>query len=96
MKADRLTRDAAASTHAHSGTPGHEHDHDHSAHSHAHAHAAPHAHAHAHSPSPSRSTPVRPPLASLLMSSALLRLAGAIALSALMWSAVAWALSGTP
>jgi hypothetical protein len=30
------------------------------------------------------------------MTSALVRLAGAIGLSALLWAAVAWALSGTP
>lgn len=65
------------------------HTHDH-AHRHEHAHGA---HAHTHAPA----SPERPQARiSLLMHPASLRLAGAVALSALLWAAVAWALSGTP
>ena len=67
--------------------PHHVHAHHHE-HDHGHAHAHPTAHSPAHESAPSS--------ASLLMSSATLRLAGAIGLSALLWAAVAWALSGTP
>ncbi len=64
---------------------GHGHGHDH-----AHAHgSAPHHHPR---PAPQPATTV----ASLLMSSAWLRLVGAAALTACLWLAVAWALAGTP
>ena len=65
---------------------GHGHGHDH-AHTHDHA-SAPHHHPR---PAPNPATTV----ASLLMSSAWLRLIGAAALTACLWLAVAWALAGT-
>ena len=82
---------------------------DHAHHSHdphdphdSHGHGPDHAHAHAHDhgsaphhhprPAPQPDTTV----ASLLMSSAWLRLVGAAALTACLWLAVAWALAGTP
>ena len=65
---------------------GHGHGHDH-AHTHDHA-SAPHHHPR---PAPKPATTV----ASLLMSSAWLRLIGAAALTACLWLAVAWALAGT-
>ena len=69
--------------------PQHSHGHDH-AHAHAHDHgSAPHHHPR---PAPQPATTV----ASLLMSSAWLRLVGAAALTACLWLAVAWALAGTP
>lgn len=72
----------------------HVHAHDHAAgHDHHHGHDAA---AHARAPSLLLPTSARAPVASLLMSSALLRLAGAVGLSALLWATVAWALSGTP
>lgn len=64
---------------------GHDHRHDHShAHDHAHGHHARHAPAHPHHEART----------SLLMSSAVHRMALATVLSALLWAAVAWALSG--
>lgn len=63
---------------------GHGHGHDH-AHDHG---SAPHHHPR---PAPQPATTV----ASLLMSSAWLRLVGAAALTACLWLAVAWALAGT-
>ena len=66
---------------------GHGHGHDH-AHAHDHG-SAPHHHPR---PAPQPATTV----ASLLMSSAWLRLVGAAALTACLWLAVAWALAGTP
>lgn len=73
---------------------GHAHGHGHGP---AHHHGPGHDHA-AHAPGPSLRlpTPAPAPVASLLMSSALLRLAGAIGIGALLWTAVVWALSGTP
>jgi ABC-type Zn2+ transport system substrate-binding protein/surface adhesin len=102
MKTERVGGQAPATGHVHTGAPGHAHGHGHD-HSHDHAHAAPHRHApghdhgaHARDVSLSLATAARPPVASLLMSSALRRLVGAIGLIALLWAAVAWALSGTP
>lgn len=71
-------------------TPTHDHAHEHS-HGHAHDHGT-----HAHAARPSASIPTNAQRASLLMSAAPWRLAGAVALSAVLWAAVAWALSGTP
>jgi ABC-type Zn2+ transport system substrate-binding protein/surface adhesin len=68
--------------------PHHSHGHGHD-HAHAHDHgSAPHHHPR---PAPQPATTV----ASLLMSSAWLRLVGAAALTACLWLAVAWALAGT-
>lgn len=72
--------------HAHDHAAGHDHHHEHG-----HDDAA-----HARAPSLLLPTPAPAPVASLLMSSALLRLAGAVGVSGLLWAAVAWALSGTP
>ena len=72
----------------------HSHQHDHGPAGHSHSHGEAHHHHH-HTPAPV----ARPPAAtttSLLMHSALARLAGASALIALLWAAVAWSLSGTP
>lgn len=104
MKADPLHRDAEGPDQAHTSAPGKDHGHGHGhAHSHDHAHGPAHRHAqshkhagHAHGAAPPRPTPSGDSRPSLLMSSAPLRLAGAIALAALLWAAVAWALSGTP
>lgn len=85
-----------APAHGPAGGHAHVHAHDHAAghdHHHGHGHDAA---AHAHAPSLLLPTPAPAPVASLLMSSALLRLAGAVGLSALLWATVAWALSGTP
>ena len=77
------------SEHAHHPHAQHGHGHDH-AHDHTHAHgSAPHHHPR---PAPQPATTV----ASLLMSSAWLRLVGAAALTACLWLAVAWALTCTP
>lgn len=72
----------------------HSQQHDHGPAGHSHSHGEAHHHHH-HTPAPA----ARPPAAtttSLLMHSALARLAGAAALIALLWAAVAWSLSGTP
>ncbi len=80
------------SDHAHHSHEPHDPQQSHG-HGHDHAHgSAPH-----HHPRP----PVKPArsattVASLLMSSAWLRLVGAAALTACLWLAVAWALTGTP
>jgi len=76
------------SDHAHHPHAQHGHGHDH-AHDHTHAHGS----ATHHHPRPA----ARPAttVASLLMSSAWLRLVGAAALTACLWLAVAWALAGT-
>jgi|GEM_PF-2491036 len=68
-------------SHGHGHGHGHDHAHDHG--------SAPHHHPR---PAPQPATTV----ASLLMSSAWLRLVGAAALTACLWLAVAWALAGTP
>ena len=83
---------AHASTHEHEHAHGHAHDHGH-----AHRHEAGHDHStHTHAAPPPQASATSKPRTSLLMSAAPLRLAGAVALSALLWAAVAWALSGTP
>ncbi|MBM3596348.1 MAG: hypothetical protein FJX31_11460 [Alphaproteobacteria bacterium] len=69
--------------HVHHHGPGHTHDHGHD-HSHDHNHGAPHALPAARAAEPGFS---------LLRLSALQRLAGVAALLALLWIAVAWALS---
>ena len=76
-----------------SGGPSHQHDHGPADHGHAHAHSHAHGAAHRHT-----TPPAQPPAAitSLLMRSALARLAGATALIVVLWAAVAWSLSGTP
>ena len=102
MKADLSHQDAHAPVSAQTGaqTPDttHEHAHGHAHdHGHAHGHAAGHNHStHTHAAPPPLASPARASRRSLLMSAAPLRLAGAVALSALLWAAVAWALSGTP
>jgi ABC-type Zn2+ transport system substrate-binding protein/surface adhesin len=72
--------------HPHEPHKSHGNGHDH-AHTHDHG-SAPHHHPR---PAPKPATTV----ASLLMSSAWLRLIGAAALTACLWLAVAWALAGT-
>ena len=80
------------SDHAH-----HSHD-PHQSHGHGHGHGHDHAHDHGsaphHPPRPAHQPATT--VASLLMSSAWLRLVGAAALTACLWLAVAWALAGTP
>ena len=72
----------------------HQDAHDHG---HAHRHEAGHDHGtHTHATPPPLASAASEPRTSLLMGSAALRLAGAAALSALLWAAVAWALSGRP
>ncbi len=96
MKPDVQPPGGSASTHAHTADLPHEHAHGHSQ---PHEHAHPHAHghgAHGHAPKPPSATATSEPRSSLLMSSAPWRLAGAVTLIALLWAAVAWALSGTP
>lgn len=92
MKADLSPQDAHAPDLAVTATEAHDHRHEH-AHGHAHDHA--HGSVHRHGAAPPLARPSEPH-SSLLMRSAALRLAGAVALSALLWAAVAWALSGTP
>jgi ABC-type Zn2+ transport system substrate-binding protein/surface adhesin len=104
MKADMSHQDAhvpdsvlmssPAHDHAHEHSQGHAHDH---AHGTAHRHAAGHEHGtHTHAAPTPLASATSEPRTSLLMSAAPLRLAGAVALSASLWAAVAWALSGTP
>lgn len=98
MKADLSHQDAHAPDPALTDTPAHQHAHGH-AHDDEHAHrdaAGPDHGTHTHAAKAPLAAPATEPRTSLLMSSASLRLAGAIALSALLWAAVAWALSGTP
>ncbi len=76
-------------------------DHAHPPHEpHGHGHEHPHAHDHAHGSAPHHHPRAAPKpaaaVASLLMSSAWLRLVGAAALTVCLWLAVAWALAGTP
>ncbi len=104
MKTDLSHQDAhvpdsvlsAAQAHA----PAHENEHSHGHahdHGHAHRHEAGHDHGiHTHAVPPPQASATSEPHTSLLMSAAPLRLACAMALSALLWAAVAWALSGTP
>ena len=99
MKADLSHQDAhvpdsvLSAEQAHAATHEHAHGHAHD-HGHAHRHEAGHDHStHKHAAPPLQASE---PRTSLLMSAAPLRLAGAVALSALLWAAVAWALSGTP
>lgn len=86
---------------AHQHAHGHAHDHD-SPHGPGHLHTAGHDHGahshglHRHAAPPPLASPAGEPRTSLLMRSAPRRLAGAVALSALLWAAVAWALAGTP
>ena len=102
MKADLSHQDAHVPESVHTSAPTHDHAHDHTHghahdHGHAHRHAAGHDHGtHTHAEQPPLSSPTSEPRSSLLMSAAPLRLVGAVALSALLWAAVAWALSGTP
>lgn len=100
MKPEVRPPGGAASHHAHAADHPHEHAQgnvqghpqspEHS-HRHAHGHGS-----HAHAPKAPPATAVIEPRPSLLMSSASWRLAGAVGLIALLWVAVAWALSGTP
>lgn len=86
-------------TNAHAQAAGHAHAHGHAhAPGHGHFHAADHDHPVVHERAPSLLLPTSAPATgrSLLMTSALRRLAGAIGLSVLLWGAVAWSLSGTP
>jgi len=84
------SREAQARPHSHSSgqTQGHRHDH---AHDHGHAHD--HAHDHRPAGEAGRGPAPAPERAlSLLRMSAAQRLAGACALSALVWAGVIWAL----
>ena len=106
MKADLSHQDAhvpdsvLSAAQAHAATHEHEHEHAHGHahdHGHAHRHEAGHDHStHTHAAKAPLADLTSEPRTSLLMSAAPLRLAGAVALSALLWAAVAWALSGTP
>jgi ABC-type Zn2+ transport system substrate-binding protein/surface adhesin len=84
------------SDHAH--RPNEPHDPHHS-HGHGHGHGHDHAQTHDHGSAPHHHPRPAPQpattVASLLMSSAWLRLVGAAALTACLWLAVAWALAGT-
>ena len=83
-----------AHAHEHSHGHGHAHAHDHDR---GHRHGASDSHGtHAHPPKPAPADSASETPSSLLMRSASVRLAGAVALSAGLWAAVAWALSGTP
>ena len=100
MKADLSHQDAHAPDAMQTSAPTHDHTHEH-AHGHTHDHRQAHRHAadhgtHTHAAKAPLAHPTSESRASLLMRSALLRLVGAVALSALLWTAVAWALSGTP
>lgn len=99
MTVDRSPLSAPAPQVEHSRTEAHAHPETHG-HGHLHAHAHTHAHAHAHTHDHgTRATvpsPANEPRSSLLMRSAPWRLAGALGLIAVLWTAVAWALSGTP
>ena len=81
------------SDHAHHSHDAHK-PHDSHGHGHGHAHAHEHGSAPHHHPRPAPQPATT--VASLLMSSAWLRLVGAAALTACLWLAVAWALAGTP
>jgi hypothetical protein len=94
MKSDFLLRNGAASAQVRAGEHTHDHAHDHS-HQHDHDHGT-HTHSPAHAAKTPPAIPASDPRSSLLMSSAPLRLAGAVMLIVLLWAAVAWALSGTP
>jgi len=98
MKADLSPRNVPAPDPAQTVAPTHEHAHAHEhAHGPVHRHAAGHDHGtHTHAAKPPLASSVSERRTSLLMNSAPLRLAGAVALSVLLWAAVAWALSGTP
>lgn len=97
-------REAQARPHSHSSgqTQGHTHDHAHNhghahdhAHDHAHNHGHDHHHAHDHRPAGEAGrgpAPAPERALSLLRMSAAQRLAGACALSALVWAGVIWAL----
>lgn len=106
MKPEPLQPGTDATAPAEGGSRELAHSHEHS-HGHAHAHAHDHGHrhgasgghgthAHAHPPKPAPADSASETPSSLLMRSASVRLAGAVALSAGLWAAVAWALSGTP
>ena len=100
MKADLSHQDAHVPDPVRTSLPTHDHAHDHT-HGHAHDHGHAHRHAadhgtHTHAAQPPLASPISESRSSLLMSAAPLRLAGGLALSALLWAAVAWALSGTP
>lgn len=83
------------SDHAHRPNEPHDPHHSHGhGHDHAHAHDHDHGSAPHHHPRPAPQPATT--VASLLMSSAWLRLVGAAALTACLWLAVAWALAGTP
>ena len=92
MKSDSLPRSGAESRQVGAGEPAHDHAHGHS-HTHEHDHGT---HTQTHAAQPPAGIPASDPRSSLLMSSAPLRLVGAVMLIALLWAAVAWALSGTP
>ena len=81
------------SDHAHHSHDAHK-PHDSHGHGHGHDHAHDHGSAPHHHPRPAPQPATT--VASLLMSSAWLRLVGAAALTACLWLAVAWALAGTP
>jgi hypothetical protein len=85
---------AHAHEHSHGHGHGHAHAHDHDR---GHRHGASESHGtHAHPPKPAPADSASETPSSLLMRSASVRLAGAVALGAGLWAAVAWALSGTP
>jgi ABC-type Zn2+ transport system substrate-binding protein/surface adhesin len=95
VKPDREAPRAAHEIgHGHGHGHGHQHvkdehgrEHEHAGSVHRHEHAAHHQHEKPESPVPRTS---------LLMSSAVHRMAGATVLTAMLWVAVAWALSGSP
>lgn len=74
-----------------SADPVHAHDHVHGhEHQHGHHHGHGHGHGHAHAPAPAEREAVLP---SVLMSGAATRVAAVVAALALLWGAVAWALT---
>jgi ABC-type Zn2+ transport system substrate-binding protein/surface adhesin len=79
------------SDHAHQSHEPHD---PHQSHGHGHAHDHAHGSATHHHPRPAPKPATT--IASLLMSSAWLRLVGAAALIGGLWLAVAWSLAGTP
>lgn len=97
MKADPTPSHAHAHAQGSRAQEPHAHaPHGHAPHghgTHAHTHEPGHHGNHTHAPPPAQADE---PRSSLLMRSAPWRLAGAVALIAVLWAAVAWALSGTP
>ena len=75
--------------HVHDHGHGHDHDHDH-----AHGHHHDHHHGHAHRPATAAAPIERDPVgASVLMSGAATRVLAVLGALAVLWAAVAWALT---